>query len=628
MNVSHRFLLVSAILGTTSAFAAQPDTTIKYYDSWNSTTTPLCVVTHGEYDNTPLRWYTKWWPTAEDEPGTLTQPEGSAWCLINNSEFTPITTGNPLGMQEGNRWVGANSSAPKIKVKKEGLLLTYDTVGTWADSPVQNSIDTSVPTTWKDGAEGAYVMIHEGFGSLPYAPFIKPILDVAKEYSQIKTTLALSVPDMDDAEWEAALSAAIAGHELVVGNSHLTLMNDVFEEFQVGDTIVSSSIKYIPEQFQGAVVGDEFGNYVTKTFAIPSLDYPNGVSAAPETLWTDITLEVSPDFGNSGKTITVYGETVPFPGTIKAGAKLWSDEQSKEIPMLRLKTVPALPEEKFISYLENCRKEINEKVYSQIVVMTIKPAPKCEIYYSGREPLSLAQRAKIKESGFLAALGGWNESRQITPAEFIHPGYINVDFYDGYDDTINTDEVVYFSQEKEQAYTLSNLPVRAADLKGVVIRGLSGVTSNMWNSFNESEFSDYLSYRIVETNRLKLHYGELSSLMDAKRIALYTPSELIRSKLFPDSEDGNPVAVKSGNGVNSSDFRVQQNGSSLSLTVPQGAYNLNIYSVSGRVIHQEALLSESGATQAVSLSGFAKGVLLMEISQGNRTVVKQKILNQ
>lgn len=630
MKFPHRYLLTGvAALGIASTALAttQPDTTIKYYDSWNKSCKANNVVTHGIYKDTPLRWYSKWWPELTDEPGTIGKvPVGTPWCLINNRNFTPITSGNPLTLHENDMWVGENISAPKIRVKKSGTTLIYDTLGTWEDNTTQNSIG-SVPNTWKGGTEGAYVMIHEGFGNLPYTHFIEPILNTAEQYPDIKTTLAVSVPDMDDTEWEKALSAAIKGHELVVGNSHLTLMNDVFEIFNIGDTLTPSAIKYIPKQFHGAVVGYESGSYVEKSFSIPSLDYPNGVSAEPETLWTDITLEVSRDFGNTGKSVVINGETVDFPGTIKPSSLIWDDNFGAEIAALKLKTVPALDEDKFIDYLKNCRDEINDKVYSQIVTITIHPAPAvptCEIYYSGRYNLSLRQRAKIKESGFLASLGGWNESRQITPSEFVHPGYINVDFYDGYDDDINSDEISYFGDS--QAYTLSNLPVRAADMKGVVIRGLSGVTSTIWDSFT-GKAPDHLSFRILHTNQLENHYAELNALIDLKRVAVYTPSELIKSKLAGiDGGDNNPVAIENGATISVDKFSVQQNGSALTLSLPQGVYNLNIYSISGRLLHQQNLQSANGMVHSLSLANFAKGILLMQVNQGDKTVLKQKIV--
>ncbi len=87
-----------------------------------------------------------------------------------------------------------------------------------------------------------------------------------------------------------------------------------------------------------------------------------------------------------------------------------------------------------------------------------------------------------------------------------------------------------------------------------------------------------------------------------------------------------PTAVPTETTQKSSQFSVHQNSSELSVTLPQGSYNLNIFSISGKLLHQQNLRNSAGSVHLVSLSNFARGFMFMQINQGAKTLLKQKIV--
>ena len=71
--------------------------------------------------------------------------------------------------------------------------------------------------TWKNGATGAYTMICDDFGGLPFDDAFKPVWDLAREsqFSEIKLAFGAIAGQTSNSDWDSAVVMVSQGHEII-----------------------------------------------------------------------------------------------------------------------------------------------------------------------------------------------------------------------------------------------------------------------------------------------------------------------------------------------------------------------------------------------------------------------------
>lgn len=426
-------------------------------EDWSSAETypKNSFVMHGDYQGNPLIWSSI--RSTNKEPGE----SGSGWILENRHSRL---SGLPY------KWIGMNSNAPirNVSVDNESGAITYSDAGTTGEQLDLYDFSSPVVPTWPEGSEGVYMIIHEGLGELNYETSVLPANEVSWEFPHIRPSWSVDVTQMDENEWNEAGMMLMDGHELLVQQPRLSPFKDQIETYGVGDTLVSKrAVPLIPE-LEGAVVSMTKEATKEQVFRIPSLCYPTNNLAEPDTVWKEITLQVSMNFGNTGTTISIPAEDsvgarkeVPFPGYIHPVSA------DMTLPLL---IVPALTEVEAVRAAKLSREKLNKEIYLKIESTRFPIGKVCDYFYSPHVELSESTRKALRNEGFRATFC-YSENHKITAADFVHPEHITIEkpfMMDANGETV-------YPENSEMYYPPMVLPHIVADAKGIVIHGMSAV---------------------------------------------------------------------------------------------------------------------------------------------------------
>ncbi|WP_034638358.1 hypothetical protein, partial [Chitinivibrio alkaliphilus] len=209
------------------------------------------TVSHGKFEGQKLWWWAKFYASGEQmEPGMFA-PEGgtSPWVLINSAS----------AIEDGR--------------------VSYEWSG-WNDDIEQDisPMDAVIPT-WRDGAEGAYAFTHDDIGAMPLDLSVKPAIELAKDFPEIKQAWGVFVGEMNQREWDYALEMAMQGHELFNHSMEHTSAAEQWQWFYPGQTIPAHDPS-IPEEIRGLTVVGTWGDperepvYPVETPAIAVFESP------------------------------------------------------------------------------------------------------------------------------------------------------------------------------------------------------------------------------------------------------------------------------------------------------------------------------------------------------------------
>ena len=181
------------------------------------------TVTHGTFNNKPLMWWAKFAADGSLAPGEFAAEGGtSPWVLINSLSGGKFTA---------TAWESVNGSA------------ALNNLG---------SMQAKVPT-WRDGANGAYTIILDDIGGMPFEESVKPGWDAVKNFPDIKLAWGVIVGKMDDDEWKNAIQMVAQGHEMVNHTIDHTSSADQWQIYYPGK-MVSQTDPAVPPMVRGLEV--------------------------------------------------------------------------------------------------------------------------------------------------------------------------------------------------------------------------------------------------------------------------------------------------------------------------------------------------------------------------------------
>jgi hypothetical protein len=184
----------------------------------------------GEFEGQRLWWWAKFYAKGENTTPGEFAPEGgtSPWVLINSASAIEDGTVD----YEWNGWNG--------------------------DMENMTGLDAQIPT-WRHGAEGAYAFTHDDIGAMPLDLSVKPAIDLAKDYPEIKQAWGVFVGEMQDEEWEYAREMVKQGHEVFNHSMDHTSAAEEWHWYYPTQTI-SPLEPSIPSELQGLTVVGTWGD--------------------------------------------------------------------------------------------------------------------------------------------------------------------------------------------------------------------------------------------------------------------------------------------------------------------------------------------------------------------------------
>ncbi len=486
-------------------------------------------VSHGKDKNSgkTLYWKATWYPSDRDEPGMMSVDSGypSSWVLQNSLSFNE---------SRELEWRGWNDDVLKWELTRKDTSPEYEetVIGDWGAQIESAPVGAYIPT-WRDGAEGAYTIIHDDFGAFSYDGSVVPALKVAKKYPRIRVGWAVKVDVMDDEEWGHARNMVIDGHEIVNHSWDHSAALEQWSWFNTGDTL-SVHNHAIPKQLRGATIGTESDNYPDTVTAItPYVNYVDGDATKPETLYHEVRLPVTSDYSFDSTYIEMQNEggwtweeiVYRATGKIEPLHRGWSDEVSNAVPILKILTSPGWfnLESSTKVNITTSKELIDEQLYSQVDSPRFPPGKRTEYYAYPYNSFSATTHNEVLESGHIAARGG-SDFGTVTPCDFYEPFRVNFDgFY-----MMDSQGASVYPYNMYQRHGLQQLVDRLVKTKGYMVRQLHGCeVEDLWNiSTGQPK-----NYQSITNTLYETHFAYIDSLIDEHKLTVYTPSEAIKYRL-------------------------------------------------------------------------------------------------
>jgi hypothetical protein len=492
------------------------------------------IVSQGTFDGSPLYWTNQWWAEKTDIPGEFADSGGtSPWGLINSKAFTEGKT---------YEWVGWNDDAGKWEVtKKEGTWeFTETQTGNWGSQIESKSSGVYVPT-WRDGAEGAYTMIHDDIGAMSYDGSVEPANEVARNHPDIRVGWGMKVDVMDETEWAGARSMVEEGHEIL---NHSWDHSSAAEQWQwhyMGDTL-SKDDPALPKEIRGLVVGTEWGSYAPMTVEVPYVDYIDSDPSKPDTVVHKVTFQVSSDY-KADSTKDEWDEWQYFAsGSIKPEHKGWSDDANANVAMIKVFCVPGWAEMQNRADVNiiSAKDMIDEKLYSQVDSKYFQEGKRTEYYVYPYDAYSNKTHDMVLAEGHIAARGGAKSGMPL-PGDFYQPFRIDFDAFFMLDANAET----VFPDNPHQRLSLQGLVERVYKTKGYMIREFHACADVVnWYDANDQALGGW--WGGIPKSLYETHFTYLDGLIEENKITVLTPTEAVKYRITANSVTG---ATVSGNEV-------------------------------------------------------------------------------
>ncbi len=518
---------------------------------------------HGDFKGTTQYWRGNWYPDKGDQPGEFADSGGtSAWGLINSVAF---------GEGKEYQWVGWNSNAEKAETKHDGTEYGLEdiTVGDWG-----NQIDNEGPgaylPTWRNGAEGAYTMIHDDIGAMNFETSVQPANDVAKDFQDIRVGWGMFVRDMDhdengpkeEGEWAAARQMVMDGHEMLNHSWDHSSAADQWQSGYIGETL-SKDDPNMPQELRGLTIGPFTGQEYNKTisFQIPYIRYVNGDVNQPEIKLSEMqSYAVSSDYAVdsmfviNGKDSSYEATTLPSDddlwevlgehgwvdtiryatGKIKPIHKYWKSEQEPKAPMLKIFCVPGWNESMYDINIARSKKKMDENIYDMIESPRFQPGKKTEYYVYPYDAYSKTTHDALKAQGMIAARGG-AKSGFALPGDFYQPFRIDFDAFFMMDEDASWTLADDGAQHNEhQRISLKGLVDRVVSNKGYMIREFHACAAvDYWDDANDQAKGGW--WGGISQSLYRKHFEYLDTLIKQHKLVVFTPTEAVKYRLTTNS---------------------------------------------------------------------------------------------
>lgn len=533
----------------------------------------MFLTKHGDFRGTPLYWRGNWYPDAGDEPGEFADSGGtSGWGLANSLAFT---------QDKEYEWSGWNSNAGKFATESDGTDygLVDKAIGDWGKQIDQAGTGAYLPT-WRDGAEGAYSMIHDDIGAMNFATSVEPANEVGDEFPMIRVGWGVFVRDMDEDEWQGARDMVMDGHEMLNHSWDHTSAADQWQwAYSKGKSVTEADVLSIddpalPEQLRGLVVGSETETYgKTITFKIPVIRYENDDVTKPITIETkeqsyqvssDYTTKVKYKINGKEKSYEVdeitmtpdelyevlgdYGwvDTINYAsGRVKPNAVSWMATDDLKHPVLKIFCVPGWENEDFSQFdmyksnITLSKEKMDKEIYSKIESPRFQKGKLTEYFVYPYDAYSKTTHDKLKESGMIAARGGAKSGRTL-PGDFFHPFRIDFDAFFMMDDKASL-TLSSTPSNPHQRISLEGLVERIVKTKGYMIREFHACAAvNHWNDANDQAKGGW--WGGIPQNLYREHFSYLQGLIDAHKLVVFTPTEAVKYRLTRNGAESVTVA--------------------------------------------------------------------------------------
>jgi len=479
--------------------------------SGNHSTLQGDTVSHHSFNEKQMWWWTKYYAKGEQlQPGVeAVESSKNPWILINS--LSARETGTPATPVE--YWRGWNDDVEYIK---EG---------------------EAVVTTWRDGAEGAYTMMHEDFGLMPYEYSVKPALEIARDFPEIKQSWGAVVAKMNDSDFERAVAMVAEGHEIFNHSYEHTSPNDQWQYFYPSQTIPTYD-PAIPEEIRGLTVSGTWGDpdHVPVTPAPTVITLENelvSISCTPH--WT----QNAPTPESVGSLVSIEGKQIEViepivtakaetekivlsteqdqfvkysvrdssgngmnEGLIAATGVTWLEtteldqygengwsgtspnvvvDNGSPVFIVKVHCITAWEEEEYKLNIKEAADVINERIYDKFTTIGeyFSQGKKVEFY---DYPFSMNSEAMLDTLDLYGYVGTSGETRtgSVTPGDFYHPFRISSDiFYISQSDwnPSSKGEQYVFPNNPHSRIGLNEMVDEIIESKGYMIRKLSAVAN-------------------------------------------------------------------------------------------------------------------------------------------------------
>lgn len=536
------FLLISTLIINTFNVTAKQNRngTVDDATVWSpiKSYTGGSLVYKGAFNGDTLYWKSYWWADSNDAPGIGPDSgEQSAWALINSNSFAK---------GEEYEWVGWNSDAEKWDFElDEHWDFTKINKGTWGDQIDKKGPGAYLPT-YRDGAEGAYTIIHDGFGSSMFEWGIMPGNEVGYDHPRIRAGWGVKADGLDDNEWVEARQMVQDGHEIISHSYNHSTIRDQWKWFFHGDTLKADDPD-VPRKLKNIVVdSSDLLAWEEIEIDVPYISYIDGDINKPETLFTLIKCEVADynyivdsTFDNDLK---IWEYEYNSTGKIRAKHKGWLDAAGSNVLMLKLFCKPAWTDNDYSINMKTSKDIIDQKIYEQVNSPRFPKDKRCEYFLYPYDISTENTHDSLAAYGYVASCGGGHFGEPL-PGDFYHPFRLNYDnFY-----MMESEGKSVFPENPFQRLSLQGLVDRAWQTKGYMIRKFHGcVDVADWNEVFDYD-SIYCSGNIPKS-LYKSHHEYLDQLIDDHKITVYTPTEAVKYRMTANSVT---EVVLNDNGVSS-----------------------------------------------------------------------------
>lgn len=524
----------------------KPDLIASNSEEWNKDKSYNAgsTVIHGEFEGQEHHWYNNWWASKDDIPGVIPDSaKENPWSLINSLGF---------GKGEAYKWIGWNDSADMWEYKHDdSWIFTSAKVGTWGPQIESKGPGVYVPT-YRDGAEGAYTVIHEDFGAMSFEGAVKPALDILSNFPRIKTGWGVLAHVMDTEEWREAQNMVKEGHEIICHSYNHQKAYDLWQWHYHGDSLNREDWN-IPVELRNLCVDSGNGNWEDLTIEIPRVTYKSGDIQQPETTYTTFTYQVANyEFIMDSVYNSDWGEyeyTYPNKGKIKTNSYGWDDNAGSEgsnVSMLKLFCQTGWDAPDFHVNMKVVKDLIDENVYNQVNSDKFPKNKKCGYYVYPLNDFDHRSHDSLYNYGYIGACGG-DRLGIPTNGDFYYPFGLT---YDNFFQLDANGETVY-PDNPHQRISLNGMPDICWKMKGYMIRKLSAcVLYDIWQcncdvtNCHHEEKSVWWGQidHILYSKHLKL----VDSLITENKITVYTPSEAVKYRLTANSVSSASINEETG----------------------------------------------------------------------------------
>ncbi len=534
----------------------------------------IFFVKHGKFKETTQYWRGNWYPDAGDEPGEFADSGGtSAYGLVNSLAFS----------KDGSdyKWVGWNSGAGKYTTESDGT--DYGLVdkqnGDWGDQIDKKGAGAYIPT-WRDGAEGAYTMIHDDIGAMNFQKSVQPANEVGYNHPRIRVGWGVFVRDMDskdgnpadEGEWEGARKMVMDGHEML---NHSWDHTSAADQWQWANGPKPSDLKgewkndtlsiddpALPAPLRGLIVGAPTDTYGKKiTFKVKYTRYEGDDVTKPITLETaDQSYEVSSDYATHTRyrvntPDTTYDtedevdeaainsadgwvDTIPYAtGKIKPNSTTWYENGTPnggKGPIVKIFCVPGWKDDKYDMYKANialAKTKMDEEVYGKVKSPRHPDGKMTEYYVYPYDAYSKLTHDKLKEAGIIAARGG-AKSGFALPGDFYQPFRIDFDAFFMMDEKASL--TLSAGGNPHQRLGLQELVERVIKTKGYMIREFHACADvSYWDDANLQSKGGW--WGGIPKSLYETHFSWLDQQIDAHKVVVFTPTEAVKYRLTANS---------------------------------------------------------------------------------------------